>query len=69
VEQKVALFLDLGTEKLHIAARGHQFSSWPDSRCGISRKLGRPKTFWEREDWCAAEICKRCLRASEKETK
>lgn len=57
------LFLDYGTRKLHMAAWNQEEASWPASACGIDRQRGRPWTFWECREHCAAETCKRCRKA------
>jgi hypothetical protein len=60
---RLVLFLDYGTPKLHIARRGEEHASWPSSSCGISRQKGRPATFWDRIDHLPTETCNRCLHA------
>jgi hypothetical protein len=61
------VFLDYGTRKLHLVAAGEEAASWPASACGINRELGRPEIFTEQADFAASEVCKRCLRAPQKE--
>jgi hypothetical protein len=63
IEDQKALFLDFGTRKLHIAARGSEEASWPTTACGVSRRYGRPKQFWARLGWTPSETCHRCLSA------